>query len=71
MAKIQKTLARGWQYFLERGVRETVRKTVLHFERKRSERQFVRRMMPSEEKLAEQRAESAAWEIRCRFTIRR
>ena len=64
MAKIQKTLARGWQYFLERGVRETARKTVLHFERKRSERQFVRRMMPSEEKLAEQRAESAAWEIR-------
>ena len=61
MGGIQKTVRRGWEYFRERGLREAARRTVLHFERKISERRYVRRMMPTEEELAAQRKDCAAW----------
>ena len=55
MAGIKKTAAKGFAYLKKRGLRKTVRKTVLHIDRKRLEHRYVRRMTPPEEELAAQR----------------
>ena len=55
MAGIQKTVQKGIRYLQRRGIRKTLRKTRLHFERKRAELRYVRRMTPSAETLAAQR----------------
>ena len=55
MAGIGATVSKGLKYLKKRGIRKTLRKTALHIDRKRLERQYARRMMPGEEELAAQR----------------
>ena len=55
MAGIQKTISKGIAYLKKRGIRKTLRKTVLHIDRKRLEQAYVRDMMPDEETLKGQR----------------
>ena len=64
MAGIQKTLSKGIAYLKKRGIRKTVRKTVLHIDRKRLEHLYVRRMTPSGEELAAQRKETFSRPVR-------
>ena len=58
MAGIQKTVLKGIEYLKKRGIRKTVRKTILHIDRKYLEHLYIRRMRPTEEELAAQRTES-------------
>ena len=57
MAGIKKTAAKGFVYLKKRGLRKTVRKTVLHIDRKRLEHRYVRRMTPPEKELAAQKGD--------------
>ncbi|MBR2823416.1 MAG: glycosyltransferase [Clostridia bacterium] len=63
MAGIQKTVEKGIRYLKKRGIRKTLRKTALHVDRKRLERAYIRRMMPTAEQLAAQRAEGMPEEV--------
>ena len=67
MAGIKKTAAKGFAYLKKRGLRKTVRKTVLHIDRKRLEHRYVRRMTPPEEELAAQRG--TAFQRPVRFSV--
>ena len=64
MAGIQKTVLKGIAYLRKRGIRKTIRKTVLHIDRKRLEHLYIRRMMPKAEELLTQRKEVFSHPIR-------
>lgn len=64
MAGIQKTISKGIAYLKKRGIRRTLRKTVLHIDRKRLERLYVQRMMPDEEMLKSQRETNLSGNVR-------
>ena len=56
MTNVKKTAEKAVRYLREKGIRETARRTALHFGRKRAEKNFVKRMRPSAEELERQRA---------------
>ena len=64
MAGIQKTVSKGIAYLKKRGIRKTVRKTILHIDRKRLEHLYVRRMAPTVTELAAQRQETFSRPVR-------
>ena len=55
MAGLEKTIGKGLRYLRARGLGKTLRKAALHVDRKRREKRFARRMMPSREELEAQR----------------
>lgn len=60
MAGIGALTRKGMDFLRTRGVRQTARRAVLHFQRKASERRYVRRMTPGPEQLEAQRNRGAS-----------
>ena len=67
MANVKKTAEKAVRYLMEKGIRETARRTALHFGRKRAEKSFVRKMQLSPEELERQRA--AVFSRPLRFSV--
>ena len=55
MVRIRRTIRKGFRFLRARGFRKTIRRAVLHLNRKKQELCYVKQMMPSAETLAMQR----------------